>query len=477
MREKGLITQAEYESALHDLQESSGSRAPEGTSFVVGKWSTTIYGFVDADYIYDSSQSFVDLAGSTVVQRPGTYKGEHPETQFSIRNSRIGFRLRAPETHEIRSSAVIEMDFLGQTSSTSYAGNVSVPANSTATVPVVSGVTENQFFTSPYPRIRHAYVKAETPIVDALFGQTWHLFGWQSSYHPNRVQYQGVPGELYARTPQLRLSKTLKTDDVTCDVAAAAVRPPESASAIPEAEGALHFAINKWTGVQTQGATGTGIAPASIAVSGDVRTFALPEYVASPKTSVQKSSGGVAVDAFIPVIPGSKENMGNSLSILGEFVTGSGIADMFTSLSGGVGVPAFPAPAAAVVVPGMPAPPTPAQYYLPIDPGLVYYDKTGNVHFIDWQSIRVGLQYYLPGLDGKMWISANFSNVSSDNTSQFGLNATKTLKYIDWVDVNLMGDLTPAIRLGVEYANYSQRYNDETLAVDHRVQGSAFYIF
>jgi hypothetical protein len=150
---------------------------------------------------------------------------------------------------------------------------------------------------------------------------------------------------------------------------------------------------------------------------------------------------------------------------------------MFTSLSGGVGVPAFPAPAAAVVVPGMPAPPTPAQYYLPIDPGLVYYDKTGNVHFIDWQSIRVGLQYYLPGLDGKMWISANFSNVSSDNTSQFGLNATKTLKYIDWVDVNLMGDLTPAIRLGVEYANYSQRYNDETLAVDHRVQGSAFYIF
>jgi hypothetical protein len=460
MREKGILTQAEYESALHDLAESTGARAPDGMSLTVGKWSTTIYGFVEADSIYDSTESFNDLAGSALVLRSGTFGGDHPRTQFSIRNSRFGFRFRSPEYHEIRGTAVVESDFQGSTAAVGY--------NPTAGY---SEITENQFFTAPVWRIRHLYVKEESPIVDALFGQTWHLFGWQGSYHPNTVQYQGVPGELYSRTPQLRLSKTLKSDDVTFDIAIAAMRPPQRDSAIPEGEAALHFAINHWTGVQTQGSTGTAIAPASIAVSGDLRTFALPNDVAAPTTTIQKSSGAIAVDAFLPVIPGSKENMGNSLSILGEFVTGTGIADMYTGLNGGVGYPTLPAPATAVA-PAVMAP----QVYADIDPGLVEYGN-GTIHFIQWQTIRAGIQYYFPGLDGKMWISANYSNVSSANSGQFGLAAKSTLKFMDWVDVNLFGDLTPAIRLGVEYANYTQRYNDETLAVDHRVQGAAFYIF
>jgi hypothetical protein len=466
MREKGIITQAEYESALHDLSESSGVQAPDGMSLVVGKWSTTIYGFVDADYIYDSTQSFNDLAGSGLVAKGGTFAGNHPRSQFSIRNSRLGFRFRAPEFHAIRGTAVIETDFLGSTTPVGY--------NTTSgTVQL----TENQFFTSPVPRIRHAYVKEESPIVDALFGQTWHLFGWQGSYHPNTVQYQGVPGELYSRTPQLRLSKTLKTDDVTFDIAIAAMRPPQRDSAIPEGEGALHFAINHWTGVQTQGATGTSIAPASIAVSGDVRTFAVQNFAAAPTSTVQKSTAAIAVDAFLPVIPGSKESMGNSLSILGEFVNGSGIADMYTGLTGGVPYPALPAPAVltpAQLAAGM----TQAtQQYSDIDPGFAVYDAMGTVHFIQWQTIRAGIQYYFPGVDGKMWLSANYSNVSSNNSGQFGLTTSKTLKMMNWFDVNLMGDLTPAIRLGIEYANYMQTYNDESKAMDHRVQGSAFYIF
>ncbi len=461
MREKGILTQAEYESALHDLSETMGTRAPDGTSLVVGKWSTTIYGFVDADYIYDSTQSFSDLAGAGLVSKGGTFAGDHPRTQFSIRNSRLGFRFRSPEFHEIRGTAVIEGDFQGSTTGIGY--------NTTSgTVQL----TENQYFTSPVLRIRHLYVKEESPIVDALFGQTWHLFGWQGSYHPNTVQFQGVPGELYSRTPQLRLSRTIKTDDVTFDIALAAMRPPQRDSAIPEGEAALHFAINHWTGVQTQGSTGTSIAPASIAVSGDLRTFALPNFASAPTTTIQKSTEAIAVDAFLPVIPGSKDSMGNSLSILGEFVTGSGIADMYTGLNGGVGNTTLPAPPTAVAPATMAA-----QQFADIDPGLAVYDTAGAVHFIQWQTIRAGLQYYFAGLDGKMWFSANYSNVSSNNSGQFGLTASKTLKSMNWVDANLMGDLTPAIRLGIEYAAYLQTYNDETTATDHRVQGSAFYIF
>ena len=40
-----------------------------------------------------------------------------------------------------------------------------------------------------------------------------------------------------------------------------------------------------------------------------------------------------------------------------------------------------------------------------------------------------------------------------------------------------MGDLTPAIRMGVEYDEYITNYVDQTHAIDKRVFGSLFYLF
>ena len=47
MRDKGVISQAEFDSAVHDLSESVGaSAAAQQGTVVMGKWATTIYGFV-----------------------------------------------------------------------------------------------------------------------------------------------------------------------------------------------------------------------------------------------------------------------------------------------------------------------------------------------------------------------------------------------------------------------------------------------
>ena len=108
MLQKGVITEAEYESALRDSADSMGLKAAETNSLVIGKWSATLYGFAEADYMFDSTQSYSDLAGSAQVAHPGTYAANNPRSQFSIRNSRVGFRFRAPEYHAIRSSADIE---------------------------------------------------------------------------------------------------------------------------------------------------------------------------------------------------------------------------------------------------------------------------------------------------------------------------------------------------------------------------------
>jgi hypothetical protein len=467
MLDKGIITQAEYDAALRDMADTSGAKGGESNTVVVGKWSATLYGFAEADYIFDSTQSYTDLAGGALVARPGTYAGEHPRSQFSIRNSRFGFLFRAPEYHRIRASAVLEGDFLGDWAGPSYTNASGDP-------------TENQYFTSPALRLRHAYLKVETPIVDVLFGQTWHLFGWQAGYEPNTVQIQGVPGELYSRTPQLRLSKTFVSKDVTFELALGAMRPPQRDSAIPEGEGGIRLAINEWTGVQTIAATGTTVSPASIAVTGDLRSFAIPNYptgAAATEASftstytIPKTGGGVAVDAFLPVVPASREHRGNSLSLVGEFVYGQGIADLYSGLASGLGAGYLPT------------------YNPDIDAGLVSVSNQGTVTVIQWRTVRGGLQYTIPGLEGKMWISGNYANVTSPNapnlvtvtpatmTSAATSNASSVRDALNWFDANIMGDLTPAVRLGIEYAYSNDRYADGVAAKNHRAQGSAFFIF
>jgi hypothetical protein len=495
MLDKGVITQAEYDSAVHDLLDSSGRKAGESNNVVIGKWSATLYGFAEADYIEDSTQSFSDLAGAGQVARPGTYVAGNPRSQFSVRNSRFGFRFRAPEYRRMRATAQVEADFLGDWANPTYSGATGQPS-------------ENQFFTNPALRLRHAFLKVENPVVDILFGQTWDVFGGGGLYHPNSVQIQGIPGEIYARTPQLRLSKTIGNKDVSVDIVAAAMRAPNRDSGVPEGQGELRFAVNRWTGAQTIGATGTTVSPASIAVSGDVRTVAVsnfPQDAGGKSTfDTAKVGGAIAVDAFIPVLPASKEHLGNSLSLLGEFVTGQGIGDLYTGLSGGVVYPT------ATVAAGDPVGSVASVYNPQADPGLAGINPvTGAVTLINWQTIRGGLQYYFPGVDGRMWLTANYANVTMPNASTFlgypsslaqGIAAAKATattpaitavtpvagklvapttvrNALNFFDVALMGDLTPAVRLGIEYAYYVDKYMDGVSAPNHRVQASAFYIF
>lgn len=459
MHDKNILSDAEYESALRDLNESKGQLAAESTSVVVGKWATTLYGFVEADSIFDTTQSLNDLAGNAQIARPSAYGGYHSRLQFGARNSRLGLRLKAPEVGGVRASGVVETDFLG-TQSLGYA---------------TGQVTENQYFTSPVLRIRHMYVKAETPVVDVLLGQYWDLFGWQSAYTPNTVEIQGVPGEVYSRTPQIRLSKTIKTEPITVEIAAAAMRPVQRDSAWPEGQAGLRFAVNGWTGVQTQGSTGTSIQPMSIAFTGDLRHIDLPDYSATPTGDVSKSAAAGAIDAFIPVLPASVGKMGNSLSLNGEFASGYGTADLYTGLTGGITttmlLPALPNPTNANPAPAWPQ---------DIDNGIATFDATGHLQFIQWTSYLIGAQYYLPGLNGRVWISGNFSHMESSNTPKL-FNGAKTDTKIrgaeDWWDANLFTDVAPAFRLGLEYAQFIDHYVDGNSPTNQRVQFSGFFIF
>jgi hypothetical protein len=464
MLQKGVITQAEYDAAVAApgstevvkevretivVQESPKLNPPPVTS----KWAATMYGFIEADFIFDSTQSFADLAGNGIIAANG-YAAKNHRLQFSVRNTRLGFRFAAPEWGSVKSSAVLEMDFFG---------------NQPSNPPPAAGslVSEAGFFNNPGMRIRHAYMKLESPVVDFLFGQTWELFGWQSYFHPNTVDLQGVPAQVYSRTIQARVSKTIKSDPVNVEIAIAASRPPQRDSYVPDGQAGLKFNVNNWKGVTTAGGTGTSILAASLAASGTWRRFQVQQFNAAngnPNSSAVTQGWGYSLDALVPIIPVSGTDRSNAMTFTGSFVNGTAINDLYTGLTGGLGNPAS--------TPGL----TPATGYVPnIDSGYVMFSADGKLHTINWRSFILGLQYYLPG-SGRVWVSANYANIYSTNIAQYA-NPANVFQRAQFADGNIFWDATNAVRFGLEYAWFFQNRPNGDTATNNRVQFSAFYLF
>ncbi|WP_394844808.1 hypothetical protein LZC95_48150 [Pendulispora brunnea] len=409
------------------------------------QWKISIYGFIEFDMIHDSTRSYTDVAGSTVIRREDVLAGEKGRTTFSARNSRLGFRMESPKFHGIRPSAVLEFDFRGNQ-----------PAEA----------TESQFFNNPSLRIRHAYLRLLNDVVDILGGETFALFGAQPYFYPAAVQYLPIPGQLLNRTTQLRLSRTFKTEPINVDFGVAAVRPVERDSTLPEGQAALKITVNDWKGLHTPGALGTTADGAALSVSGLIRGFRVNEFSPNPITTRTETGWGASFDVMLPVIPvPDADTRGNALTLMGSFIVGSGIADQMV-LTGGVTQPPLPNPPGGTYTPD-------------IDNGLVVYDRGGTLHSVDWRSIVAGLQYYLPP-SGRIFISSNFSHAESRNVTglvtepQQTRNVFRLQRY--W-DANLFFDITPAARVALSYQWTWQRFLDGASAENKRYMLGMYYLF
>ncbi|MBV8757421.1 MAG: hypothetical protein JO257_09110 [Deltaproteobacteria bacterium] len=417
---------------------------------VSSKVDISFYGFVELDTIWDSTQGLNDLRGNAAIARPNTYTGDHPQLTFGGRNSRIGMKLAMPtNTDDLKVSGTMEMDFLGNQ-----------PA----------GISEQAFWQNAPFRFRHMNVKLETKVVDILFGQTWQLFGWQGMNQPNTVEIQGIPGEVYSRSPQIRISKKIPAGDAaSVEVAVAASRPVSRASATPDGQAGIKINIDKLKAWHTGGSTSSALDSAMIGVSVVGRRLAVDEFSATPHSQVVRNGYGLSIDALFPIIPATKEKHDGALTVQGSYTNGAGIADLYQSLNGGTGNPALANPTMAN--------PAPA-YTANIDNGIVLFHDDGggtfSLHPIQWTTYLAGAQYYLPG--GKLWLSANYSHLSSNNAHLFGA-AAKVFDSQDWFDGNVFIDLTSNARLGFEVSRTQQTYVDKVEADDTRAQFSAFLLF
>jgi hypothetical protein len=424
---------------------------PELTIGTPGGTTATLYGFVELDVMHDSTQSFGDGVVNNTLTRPAFIGGDNPRTQFTVRNSRFGFRINAPDYGVVRTSAVMEMDFFGNQPST---------------------VSEDSTFTNAAVRMRHYYVKFETPVIDVLAGQYHDLFGWGGAgFYPNTIAFLGVNGQIYHRDPQLRLSHRFSGRAVEVEAAAAAVRPAQRDGEAPDVEAGVRIAIQNWRGVSNQGASLSRVAPAGLGISGLGRRFSVLPFSPNPGDPNVVYGWGAAANLFLPIIPAHGENVGNALSVTGEASIGSGIANEYTGLTGGAAFPTLPNPQMLVPVP---------QFTPDVDPGLVTYDANNQLKTINWRALVIGAQYHLPVAMGrKLWLSAIYSQMQSTNllslTPVAGIPFvfTKAL----YVDGTLFWSPTPSSQVGASVQRQQQTFGDGVKGVNYRGELSVFYFY
>jgi hypothetical protein len=420
---------------------------------VVNKWNAQLYGFAELDMIQDTRETMTEVPGNPVLPHAGNnYAADHGRLQLSMRNTRLGFRLSSPEFRGMKGSGLIETDFFG--SQPNAAG----------------GNSEGGLYNNADLRVRHAWGKLETPYGDVLGGQTWQLFGWQPYFHPNTVELQGVPGQVYSRTAQFRLSETIKTQPLTVELAVAAARPPQRDADLPDGQAGIRFALNDWKGVHTAGGTGTGVDPFMIGVSGVLRGFEVQKAgQANPAVTSKTSGWGVSVDGFVPLIPGTATDRSNALTATGSWVRGAGIQDMYSGFSNGIGAATASTGGSGGNLAGSDG----------LDNGLVAFNKANNLTAIQVRSFIVGLQYYTPIDNGAVWLAGTYSQTNSDNAPDLVAASVGNAvwKRQRWAEGALFWDATQAIRFGGSVGWFEDVLKDNTLAHDQRYQLSMWYLF
>jgi len=430
-----------------DVVVVSGPRADADPQWMWARWRSNLYGFVELNAMHDSTQSYGASANNLTLARPGTYAGLHGRTQMTANNSLFGFVIKAPEfSGGLHPMAHVEVDFFGVQP---------------------SDATEQSLFASPSVRMRLFYFRikqelGERGAIELLVGQYHDLFAWGGSgFYPHSVAFLGIAGEVYHRNPQIRATATIPLCCVSIDVAAAAVRPVQRDSEMPDVQGGIKVSVDKWRGIGAQGFGQPDSQPLAVGFSGVWRRFAVAEFLPVPGDPKIGYGWGLAANAFVPIIRGhSAMDRRNALSLNAELTTGSGISDLYTGLTGGALFPTLPNPS------GMMPPPL---YRQNIDSGIVTFDADGNLKTIDWRAVVVGFQYYLPIAYGRVWVSANYSQLKSANIVSLTPENSRgaVFYYQDYVDGNAYAALTPAAQVGLSYQYTHQVFGDRPFGGPH----------
>lgn len=404
-----------------------------------------LYGFVETDSIYDTTQGFTEEQGNNLVPTPATYAGQRGRDILSVRNSRLGFEFGVPAAENgVKAKGVFELDFLGNNGTNATPGSAS------------GAQSERDYFNNPAVRVRHAFVELTKDELSAKVGQTWSLLGWQPYYFPGEAVVLPGVGQLYRRFPQVRVTDTHAFGDWTLESAADAAKPAEMNSGSPEWHAGLRWASTKLKGASISG-SGTSMVGLSAAVSAaliPVRT----QSIGSP------TGGAVAFDVLVPIIPSSDgKDRANTLVWAGEVMSGAGVGGLeYSGLSSGVSGVSAATPNAGTA----------------IDSGIAGLNATGNVELIRYRAWRTHLQYSLK----KLSFSTGYAQVEGRNLDRFSFTTAKAnaiAPKIQYGYVAAFYDPLSWLRFAAEVNQTRDTYNDPNnrFATNNRYQLTGFFLF
>jgi hypothetical protein len=119
--DKGIITQQEYDQAVHE-EEREEQREKQATAITKHGLEFKLGGFAEIDFIEDNTRSFQETVGNRPVLRSNTLAGANSQFVASPRNSLIRIDVQAPERDGIKARFHTSFDFLGNQPSVGTSG-------------------------------------------------------------------------------------------------------------------------------------------------------------------------------------------------------------------------------------------------------------------------------------------------------------------------------------------------------------------
>ncbi|HEV3032108.1 MAG TPA: hypothetical protein VG319_10735 [Polyangia bacterium] len=414
-------------------------------------WTATWYGFVELDAMRDSTQSFADATTNGSVVPPNSVVGDNPRMQLSVKNSRFGLEVAAPDYGGAHVLGLMEIDAFGNQG---------------------QGTTQNDLYSAPVLRLRHFYLKVTTRSLSLLAGQYHDLFAWGGAgFYPNTLAFLPITGEIYHRDPQVRLSKLWAGEAATFEIELAAVRPGQVDGGLPDGQVGARLALNRWTGASAPGASQPVAAPMAIGVSAVGRHLSVNDFSQKPGNPRKLNGGGIALNVFLPIIPASGDDLRNALSVSGEVTSGTGISDLYANLTGGMTFPSLPNPNNLLAVP---------TYAPNVDPGVVGFDADFNPHTVNWTAFWVNAHYHLPfGYGRSVWLSASLARLKSTNALDLTppQGQSSVWNQARYYDGTLWWAITPTTQLAAAAQLIQQYYGEGPRAENLRGEGSFFFFF
>lgn len=439
---------------------------------VTSRWDMTIGGYIKFDVGYMSQGQGVDyrVAGAASNGANENITDEFPATNWYGGESRLNIAVKGPNAWgSAKTSAFLEGDFRGVSGGgayTSQAANYGDLATILGAAPTAAqraawrrATTVNNK-TTGYFTLRHAYMTFDWANTQLILGHTWQPWGLMPSFKilafSENHYMKGA-----TRVPQIRLTQKF-TKEFSATFAVAASNQTlwglnggnyiddKNRALMPDTSLDLKYATDKC------GKIGPWMLTFGLGGMFGKEKVTYQQGVANNWEGDNINRWAVAFNGYIPIIPEKKGNLANTLGFTWNSFAGQGIGAM---------LPAYPS--------------SPYNRYtdVSVDPYAVYanvdmmYPTTAG----GWAQ----LTYYWTN---SVYSSALWGYQTNNLSKSYENKNTTAVRNLQNFIVNIMYDVNPAIRFGLEYTRITTAYGAPSTTGEGKgsldaVRFGAYYFF